>query len=492
MLKTSLQLRLGQQLTMTPQLQQAIRLLQLPVIDLQTQIQEALEANVMLEAEEPDSAGDAPAAGERDDSDPAQSPAGDAEADGDGEPAASEEYLDVETSQDSDWGEEVTAGPAEAPYSRDDNRESLEFADRSGESLHEHLLWQVQMENFDARAVLVAEAIIDSINDDGYLQAELAEIRATLAPELDVSEDEIEAVLHMIQRLDPAGIAARSVPECVLLQLAQLDPDTPGLASAKRIADEHLELLAEQQYPALKRRLRIDDEELAEATALVRGCHPRPGAAIQPAAPEYVVPDVYVRKIDRRWIVELNAGSFPRLRVNQTYAGALGRSGDNDVLRGQLQEARWLIRSLEIRNETLLKVASSIVERQQAFLDHGDEHMLPMVLKDVAEAVDMHESTISRVTMNKYMHTPRGIIEFRHFFSSQVGGEDGDAQSSTAVRAKIRKLIGQEVRHKPLSDSKLAQLLSEDGVQVARRTVAKYREAMNIPPSSERKRMNVR
>jgi RNA polymerase sigma-54 factor len=497
MLKTSLQLRLGQQLTMTPQLQQAIRLLQLPVIDLQTQIQEALETNVMLEADEADgtpvsSAGDSAAPdlerteGSGADEVHAQR---DNERDSDAE---GEDYLQVGTADEADWSDDISAGPADTPYGGEGSGESIDYADRSGETLHEHLLWQVQMENFDARARLVAEAIIDSINDDGYLEIGLDEIQATLAPELEASEDEIEAVLHMVQRLDPAGIAARSVPECLLLQLAQLAPDTPGLAAARRIAAEHLTLLAEQQYPALKRRLRIDDEELGEAMLLVRGCHPRPGAIIQPASPEYVVPDVYVRKLDRRWIVELNPGSFPKLRVNQAYAGALGRSGDNDILRGQLQEARWLIRSLEIRNETLLKVASCIVERQQAYLDHGDEHMRPMVLKDVAEEVGMHESTISRVTMNKYMHTPRGIIEFRHFFSSHVGGEDGDAQSSTAVRAKIRKLIGQESRGKPLSDSKLAQLLSEDGIQVARRTVAKYREALNIPSSSERKRLNVR
>jgi RNA polymerase sigma-54 factor len=478
MLKPSLQLRLGQQLTMTPQLQQAIRLLQLPVIDLQAQIQEALETNVMLEAEEPGLSLEA--GGQKDSPDGAEDAGG------------SEDYLEVETAETADWTEEIAAGPAEAPYGRDDGREGLEYADRSGESLHEHLLWQVQMENFDPRSRVIAEAIIDSINDDGYLAASLEELRATLAPDIEADEDEIEAVLHMVQRLDPAGIAARSVPECVLLQLAQLDPGTAGLASARRIAAEHLDLLADQQLAALRRRLRVDDEELATATALVRACHPRPGAIIHQAAPEYVVPDVFVRKIDRRWLVELNSSSFPRLSVNQTYAGALGRNGENDVLRGQLQEARWLIRSLEIRNETLLKVATCIVERQQAFLDHGDEHMKPMILKDVAEAVEMHESTISRVTMNKYMHTPRGIVEFRHFFSSQVGGEDGDAQSSTAVRAKIRKLIGQEPRGKPLSDSKLAELLSEDGVQVARRTVAKYREAMNIPSSSERKRMNVR
>jgi len=260
------------------------------------------------------------------------------------------------------------------------------------------------------------------------------------------------------------------------------------LALAKTIASEYLEMVADSQFTALKRRLGASDEDLDHALALVRGCHPRPGASINAPAAEYVVPDVYVRLVDGRWLVELNGSVAPQLKVNQAYAGSLGRNGEYDVLRTQLQEARWLIRSLEIRNDTLLRVATCIVERQKAFLEHGEEHMRPMVLRDVAEAVEMHESTISRVTANKYMHTPRGVFEFRFFFSSHVGGDDGSEQSSTAVRAKIRKLISQENPERPLSDSQLTKLLAELGVQVARRTVAKYREALRIPSSSERKR----
>jgi RNA polymerase sigma-54 factor len=236
--------------------------------------------------------------------------------------------------------------------------------------------------------------------------------------------------------------------------------------------------------------LQSSEEEVDEALALVRACHPRPGAAIYATAAEYVVPDVFVRKIDGSWNVELNASLAPRLRVNSLYAGSLGRGGEYDALKVQLQEARWLIRSLEIRNETLLKVANTIVQRQTDFLDHGEEQMRPMVLRDIAEAIEMHESTVSRVTTNKYMHTPRGVFEFRYFFSSHVAGDDGE-QSSTAVRAKIRKLIGSENPAKPMSDNQIARLLSDDGVQVARRTVAKYREAMNIPSSSERKKTNL-
>jgi len=248
-----------------------------------------------------------------------------------------------------------------------------------------------------------------------------------------------------------------------------------------------LNLVAEQQYGALKRLLRVSDDEIQAAVALVRTCHPRPGATVFSPAPEYIVPDVFVRRLEGQWVVELNNGMSPQLRVNQLYASSLGRGEEYDALKAQLQEARWLIRSLEIRNETLLKVALTIVQRQTEFLEQGEEFMRPMVLRDVAETIEMHESTVSRVTTNKYMHTPRGVFEFRYFFSSHVAGDEGD-QSSTAVRAKIRKLVVTENPDKPLSDNQIAQMLSEGGVTVARRTVAKYREAMKIPSSADRKK----
>ncbi len=455
---------------MTPQLQQAIRLLQLPVMDLQTQIHEALEQNVMLEIEDTSSSTIIEALPDI---------------------TAVEEGGDeseVEAVADSDWVDTPRTGLGDSPYSNADFRGPQEYADRSEQSLADHLLWQLELEHLDDRAIAVGQAIVDAINEDGYLVDDLGTIQTTLLPEIHASTDEIEAVLHLVQRLDPVGIGARSVSECVGLQLQQLEADTPGLALAKTIASEYLEMVADNQFTALKRRLGASDEDLDHALALVRGCHPRPGASINAPAAEYVVPDVYVRLVDGRWLVELNGSVAPQLKVNQAYAGSLGRNGEYDVLRTQLQEARWLIRSLEIRNDTLLKVATCIVERQKAFLEHGEEHMRPMVLRDVAEAVEMHESTISRVTANKYMHTPRGVFEFRFFFSSHVGGDDGSEQSSTAVRAKIRKLISQENPERPLSDSQLTKLLAELGVQVARRTVAKYREALRIPSSSERKR----
>ena len=465
MLKPALKLRTAQQLTMTPHLQQAIRLLLLPVADLRAEIQQALDENVMLEAEEPDVEVSAEAEPEPDSLD-----------------AAAEASADDDSM--GEWTE--TAGPGDAPVNPAPEG-PFDYADRSDETLRGHLLWQLELENFDARTTAIGQAVIDAINDDGYLTDDALSIQATLAPDVMASEEEIEAAIRLVQQLDPAGVGARSVGESVLLQLAQLEPSTPCLELARAIAAEHLELVAERQTHTLTRLLQASGEDVEEALLLVRACHPRPGAAIHAPAAEYAIPDVLVRRSDGKWVVELNASVTPWLRVNQTYAGSLGRGEQYGVLRAQLQEARWLVRSLEIRNETLLKVAEAIVERQTDFLDHGEEFMRPMVLRDIAEAIGMHESTVSRVTANKHMHTPRGIIEFRYFFSSHVDG-DGGERSSTAVRAMIRRLIAGEVAGKPLSDNQLASLLAKDGVKVARRTVAKYRDAMNIPTSTERRR----
>jgi len=478
MLKPSLQLKLSQQLTMTPQLQQAIRLLQLPVMELQTQIQTALDENVMLEAEEPEAT---PEDGQ------AESAASESDDPEDFSDATPEPEAEVAVAAEAEWEDTQKTGPSEAPKSADP-RTTVEYADRSEETLRDHLLWQLELTNLDARTTAIGQAVIDAINDDGYLTDDLETIRATLTPDVLVSIEDIEQVLvNLVQQFDPAGVGARSVSECVQLQLGQLVAETPGLELARRIAAEHLQLVAEHQYGVLKRLLRASDGDIEAAIALVRACQPRPGANVFTAPPEYVVPDVFVRRHEGQWVVELNNSMSPQLRVNQLYAGSLGRGEEYDALKAQLQEARWLIRSLEIRNETLLKVALTIVQRQTEFLEQGEEHMRPMVLRDVAEAIEMHESTVSRVTTNKYMHTPRGVFEFRYFFSSHVAGEEGD-QSSTAVRAKIRKLVSAEDPEKPLSDSQIAQMLSEGGVTVARRTVAKYREAMKIASSSERKR----
>ena len=459
MLKPTLQLKLGQSLTMTPQLQQAIRLLQLPVLDLNAQIQDALEENIMLEME------DLP----------------------DVPQTSADTTAEVETLQAEDNWQQQSADRIQDGGWNGEGRPINDFADESGNTLREHLLWQLEMEHFTPRQAVIGEAIVDSINDDGYLEAELGEILGGLDTASGFTLDEVKESLTLVQRLDPVGIGARSISECIILQLRQLDPTTPGLELAVELAQNHLDLIASQSLGEMRRDLRTSEEDLHGALALIKGCNPKPGLAVSPAAAEYVIPDVFVRKIDGRWQVEISATGVPRLSVNQQYARLLRGSGDHAVLRSQLQEARWLIRSLEIRNETLMKVATCIVTRQTAFLEHGDEAMKPMVLRDVAEEIGMHESTISRVTTNKYMHTPRGVFEFKYFFSSHLSSADGEDQSSTSVRAKIRKLIGAENPGKPLSDSKITNILAEEGITVARRTVAKYREAMNIPSSSERR-----
>lgn len=314
----------------------------------------------------------------------------------------------------------------------------------------------------------------------------------TLKPEIDCDVDNIERVLMLVQMLEPVGVGARSVSECISLQLNQFDAELPGLAAAKLIAEQHLDLVAQRDVAQLRRVLAASEETVELALALVRSCHPKPGSVVSGSAAQYVIPDVFVRRTERGWSVEVNPATVPKVRLNEGYASLIGRNSTHATMRTQLQEARWLLKSLEIRNDTLLKVATAIVERQAEFLEHGEEHMRPMILRDIAEAIEMHESTISRITSGKYMHTPRGVFELRYFFSSQVEGGDGTGTSSTAIRAKIRKLIKEEDGASPLSDAKLAEILSGEGIPVARRTVAKYREAMNLASSSERRRAHSR
>jgi len=463
-MKPTLQLRLGQQLTMTPQLQQAIRLLQMPVLELNSQLEQALEENIMLEVEEPRE----------------QLPE-DTGLEGESPHVASEEQPESAL-----WSDIPTGGGRGDVWAQDDGRQA-DMADPAQGSLREHLLWQLEMEHFTPQEVRIGQTIIDYINEDGYLTETLEDIHQTLCVDAPVSLEEIETTLRKVQELDPVGVAARSLSECIRLQLLQLDEAVPGRDLALEITQSCLDLVGERQYSILRRRLGVSESDLETALVLVRSCHPRPGSAIQDSTAEYVVPDVYIRKQDDTWIVEVNRSIAPRLKVNQTYAEMLRGNGDHASLRTQLQEARWLVRSLEIRHDTLLKVAMCIVERQVDFLEHGEEAMKPMILRDIAEAVGMHESTISRVTSNKYMHTPRGIVEFRYFFSSQLKASDGTEQSSTSIRAKIRRLIAQEDSARPLSDSRVAALLKNEGIQIARRTVAKYRESMKIAPSNERK-----
>ncbi len=472
---------------MTPQLQQAIRLLQLSSLELGLEIQGALDSNMMLELDEDDTT-EIP---ER-----IEAPGADLEPEGaelaePAEPLENNEIpedLPVDTAWEDIYGSTVdySRGADLVEYN------GYEYGDNNEKNLRHHLLWQLNLTTASVTDKAIAITLIDAINDDGYLTSSLEEIQASLAADLTVEPEEIEAVLHMLQAMDPAGVAARDPAECLSLQLAQLDPDTPWLSEAGQLVDQHLQLLAAHDYKQLMKRMKLERDELQQVIELIQSMDPRPGNQVQESPTEYVTPDVLVKKVKGAWKVELNIDATPQLRINTGYAGMIRRadnSDDNTSLKNHLQEAKWFIKSLQSRSETLLRVATSIVERQRAFLEYGDEAMKPLVLHDIAESLDLHESTISRVTTKKYMHTPRGIFELKYFFSSHVNTEHGEGCSSTAIRALIKKLVRAEKSEKPLSDNKIAELLSRQGIKVARRTIAKYREALSIPPSSERKRL---
>jgi len=494
-MKQTLQLRLGQHLTMTPQLQQAIRLLQLSTLELQTEIQEALDSNLMLEIDEESSDTDNISNNEPTTSPEEENPASDDSGESLTETSAAGESeipedLPVDTSWD-DIYDNISTPASPGVSSASDNRE-FDYSGNTEESLHEHLRWQMQLTPFSDTDRAIAEFIIDAINDDGYLGIRLEDIHQALGGDLEIDEDEIEAVLHRIQNFDPPGVGARDLKENLLLQLKQFPLESPWLKPAQQLIENHFDLLANREYAQLTRRLKVSEEELKSILHLIQSLNPRPGSQITSSQPEYIIPDVIVSKKNGAWQVELNPDAAPRLRVNSHYASLIkqvNNNKDNTYLKNHLQEARWFIKSLVSRNETLLKVATSIVERQTDFLEHGDEAMKALVLHDIAEAVGMHESTISRVTNKKYMHTPRGIFELKYFFSSHVSTNTGGECSATAIRALLKKLIAAENTNKPLSDNKLATILGEQGINVARRTVAKYREAMAIPPSNERKRL---
>jgi RNA polymerase sigma-54 factor len=486
-MKQSLTLKLGQHLTMTPQLQQAIRLLQLSTLELRQEIQQAVETNPMLELvedDEDDAVPDSELDPERDqamaESDEFRELAGS----NDDDVTTMPEELPV----DSSWEDVFQTAPS-TPTGSEDDFDPTE-RNTTAESLQDHLLWQLNLTPMSPRDLLIARAIIDGIDSDGMLIASIDEIMSGFPVEYEVEADEVAAVLKRIQQFDPPGIAARDLRECLLIQLSQLD-DVPRLAEARLLVAEHLDVLASHDLAALKRKARLDDDGLREAIHLIQSLNPRPGSAIESEDTEYIVPDVLVRRERDKWLVELNPDTAPRVRINAEYANMVRRadSGEtNTYLRDNLQEARWFLKSLRSRNETLLKVATKIVAHQRGFLEYGEEAMKPLVLHDIAEAVEMHESTISRVTTRKYMHTPRGIFELKYFFSSHVATSSGGEVSSTAIRALIKKLTAEENPRKPLSDSKITAILKAQNIDVARRTVAKYRDLLSIPPSSERKR----
>lgn len=478
-MKQSLQLRLSQQLAMTPQLQQAIRLLQLSTLELQHEIQKALETNPLLEQDD--------LYQEIETSDI-----------NDNESAVLDSFEAIEQNEmpnelplDTNW-EEIYISDSHSKLTN--NFSDNDFPLYQGETLQtlqDYLSWQASLTPFTEIDAAIATAIIDAIDDSGYLSTSIEDIYTGLALS-DITLEEVEIVLKRIQHFDPIGVAAKNLQDCLLIQLSALPSETPFLKEAKLIINNHLELLGNRDFRQLSRKTKLKETALKEVIAMIQRLDPKPGQIIQTKEPHYIVPDALVRKIDNDWQVALNTENIPRLKINQHYA-SLGKYSnneeDNQFIRNNLQEAKWLIKSLESRNETLLKVAQCIVENQQEFFEYGEEHMKPMVLADIAYQVDMHESTISRVTSQKYLHSPRGIFELKYFFSSHVNTDTGGEASSIAIRALVKKLIAAENPVKPLSDNKLTSILAEQGIQIARRTVAKYRESLSIPPSNQRKKL---
>jgi RNA polymerase sigma-54 factor len=470
MAEPSLQLRLTQKLALAPQLQQAIRLLQLNRIELREYIQEVLDTNPILERSEGDDSANSS------DADPPE--------------AASNELPDAP--QEQDWESENLGGDQwlESNSYEGYSGES-QIADTSADTLREHLIWQINLSHFSDEDAAIAHAIVYGLDEDGYLYDSLEDVRASLAPELLVEEDEILAVLHRVQRLEPVGVATRNAAECIRVHLSVLPSDTKSRDLALRISRDYLELVARHDYDELRKRTGASEQALATALDLIQSLEPRPGARYDNRRDEYLVPDIYVTKSDEGWRVTLNPENDPGLKLNRYYIDLLRKSGgsDADYLKGRLQEARWLMSSLDMRNQTLMRVAQSIVEFQQDFLEQGELAMKPLVLKEISEAIGVHESTVSRATTRKYMLTPRGLFELKYFFSSHVSTDRGGVVSATSVKARIQNLLTKEPPESPLSDQDLAQLLRLAGIVVARRTVAKYRETLGIGSSNERRRL---
>ena len=476
-MKQGLQLRLSQQLAMTPQLQQAIRLLQLSTLELQQELQQALESNPLLEQIDTHEEIDTRETQDSETLDTAD--------------ALEQKEMPEELPLDASWDTIYTAGTPSGTSGDYIDDELPVYQGETTQTLQDYLMWQVELTPFSDTDRAIATSIVDAVDETGYLTVPLEDILESIGDE-EIDIDEVEAVLKRIQRFDPVGVAAKDLRDCLLIQLSQFDKTTPWLEEARLIISDHLDLLANHDFRTLMRVTRLKEDVLKEAVNLIQSLDPRPGQSIQTGEPEYVIPDALVRKHNGHWTVELNSDSIPRLQINQHYASMCNNArndGDSQFIRSNLQDAKWLIKSLESRNDTLLRVSRCIVEQQQAFFEQGEEYMKPMVLADIAQAVEMHESTISRVTTQKYLHSPRGIFELKYFFSSHVNTEGGGEASSTAIRALVKKLIAAENPAKPLSDSKLTSLLSEQGIMVARRTVAKYRESLSIPPSNQRKQL---
>ena len=507
-MKPTLTLKLGQQLRMTPQLQQAIRLLQLSTTDLELEIQEALDSNPMLEELQPDEQNESeePTSHDPPEAEPSTDlesmdeghiSLSDPEVEGESVPDTSEEVsadiIAEELPVDSVWEDTFDDGIPAANFQSSNDTDDY-FDDRNSEdiSIQSHLLEQINLLRLTDRDEFIALSIIDGLDNEGMLTIPLTDIMESAPVTWELEIEEVEAVLHLIQHLDPLGIAARDLGECLSIQLNSLPDDTPWKQEAVTIVQQYIQQLANRDYTLIARKTRLKEHQLKEVLFLILSLNPKPGSNIAANKVEYIEPDVFVSKRNNRWVVELNQKSAPRIRVNPEYVSMIKRSDnsrDNIYLKDHLQEARWFIKSLRQRNDTLLRVATKIVEFQIGFFEYGEQAMKPLVLHDIARAVDLHESTISRVTSQKYMHIPSGVYELKYFFSSHVSTSNGGEISSTAIRALIKELVSKENPGKPLSDSKIAGLLADRKINVARRTIAKYRESLLIPPSNERKQL---
>ena len=473
-MKHSLQLRLSQHLTLTPQLQLSIRLLQLSTLELNQEIEKFLQDNPLLERddgmrEEPSSAPPLPGTPEYATAGSTDSGSGDAE-DGAGERLAEEDFSHGGTRSDND----------EAEYPQ---------LAAEAQSLREHLIWQLSLTQLPERDQRVVTLLIDSLDEDGYLHQDLDELAALLPPELEIGIDELHVALRHLQNLEPVGVGARNPAECLQLQLEALPAATPYREQALETVKHHLDVLAARDFARLKKLLHCSDEVLRGVQHLITGLNPRPGSSFFSGDTRYVIPDVIVKKAKGVWAAALNPDAMPRLRINRLYADILqrNRGAGPQQLASQLQEARWLIKNVQQRFDTILRVSQAIVERQRHFFEHGEVAMRPLVLREIADTLDLHESTVSRVTTQKFMLTARGIFELKYFFGSHVTTESGGAASSTAIRALIKQMVSAENARKPLSDSQISEILGQQGIIVARRTVAKYRESMQILPVSLRK-----
>ncbi len=475
-MKPTLQLKLSQHLTLTPQLQQSIRLLQLSTLELNAEVERLLQENPLLEkADEEESAGPP-----REYSATVATPSTD-KSGGDADDAAPDAADLLLGARDRDWGS--SSGGS------DDDDESFVPQQVATSSLRDHLNSQLALLNLPLRDRQIVAALIDALDDDGYLTTSLEELLELFSEEIEIEADELSIALKHLQNMEPAGVGARDAAECLSLQLKALPESTPFRSDALKLVQHHLPLLAARDFGKLKRLLHTDDACLRCVRTLITSLNPRPGAGFSKTEANYVIPDVVVRKLRGRWIAALNEAAMPKLRLNHIYADILtrNREASNQQLAAQLQEAKWLIRNVQQRFETILRVSQAIVDRQRHFFEHGEVAMRPMVLREIAEILSLHESTISRVTTQKYMLTPRGTYELKYFFGSHVATDTGGAASATAIRALIKQLIGAEDPKAPLTDSRIADLLGDQGILVARRTIAKYREALQIPPVNVRK-----